>query len=178
MRLKKGEIAPPFLLKDFRGKEINSESFSGSPLMISFFRYAACPFCNLRVHQLIKAYEELNSKGLNMIAIFQSPSSSIAKYVGIQDPPFSIIGDPKMKLYQKYRLERSWLKFLMSSLNPLNSIRAIQKGLFKIDPEGPVDRLPADFLIDANGIIQHAYYAKTASDHISLIVVNKWLDQV
>ena len=176
MRLKIGERAPLFRVRDFKGKIIETDSFKGSALLISFFRYAACPFCNLRVHQMIRAFDRLHGKNLNIISIFQSPSSSISEYVGNQEPPFPIIGDPKLKLYKQYGLEQSWFKFLLSCLNPLNSIRAIQKGLFNIHPEGPVNRLPADFLVDGNGIISNAYYAKTAADHIPLSEVEKWLD--
>ena len=62
------------------GKVAHEYINKGKKVMLSFYRYAACPLCNLRVNDLINHYPDFNNKGLEMIAIFQSPTKSILKF--------------------------------------------------------------------------------------------------
>ncbi|HFB65643.1 MAG TPA: redoxin domain-containing protein, partial [Aeromonadales bacterium] len=48
MRLKKGDSVTNIVLPAIDGTEFNLESLQGKRYMLSFFRFASCPFCNLR----------------------------------------------------------------------------------------------------------------------------------
>jgi len=54
MRLQAGQPAPDFLRPDIGGKTIRLGDYRGRYLLLSFYRYASCPFCNLRVHELLQ----------------------------------------------------------------------------------------------------------------------------
>ncbi|MGE3610666.1 MAG: peroxiredoxin-like family protein [Bacteriovoracaceae bacterium] len=171
-KLKIGMKAPNIELVDWRGSTFNLENVSGKK-WIAFFRYASCPLCNLRVNEMIKRFEELTKSGLQIIAIFQSEPESVAKYVGKQEPPFLILCDPSENSYERYGLQASILG-MMSPKNMSKLISAMKSGFRPGKMEGSVTRIPADFLIDENNIIQEVYYGETIGDHIPFVRVLKF----
>jgi peroxiredoxin len=177
MRLKPETHAPSFDVIDYNGEEIAFSEYKGTKLFLSFFRYAACPFCNLRVHKMIKEYPKFEKKGLEFLAVFQSPSASIQEYVGKQEPPFPIVGDPGMQLYKQYGVEISYWSFTKMLFRFKDLFNSNKKGFFNLYPEGPIARVPADFLINENGIIDIAYYGKDSGDHIPFKLVESWLSK-
>jgi len=174
MRLKDGDEVKNFSLEDISGKQISLSDFKDKKLMLSFYRYASCPLCNLRVQQLIQIHDELKSKGLFLVAFFQSPKESIAKYVGKQDAPFSIISDPERKIYKLFGVEHSWLGYLRGGVS-LSMFRALWNGFMIGKMEGKKNLLPADFLID-NLKVKKAYYGKTISDHLPIDEIKEFLN--
>ena len=64
MTLKRNILAPLFNVKDVFGRTIDLNDYRDSKVLIAFFRHAGCPFCNLRVHELSKAHQELKAKDL------------------------------------------------------------------------------------------------------------------
>ncbi|MCK5140845.1 MAG: redoxin domain-containing protein, partial [Candidatus Heimdallarchaeota archaeon] len=77
MRIKEGQKAKDFTVKDIYGNEISLKDYKEKKLLLSFFRYASCPLCNLRVNQLATIFPKLDSKGLQILAFFESPKESI-----------------------------------------------------------------------------------------------------
>ena len=78
MRLKKGDKLTDLSLPSVKGNVFNIENIAGKKALISFYRFAQCPFCNLRIHELTKRYDELENK-LEIIAIFDSPLDHLIK---------------------------------------------------------------------------------------------------
>lgn len=145
-------------------------------MYLSFFRYASCPVCNLRVQKLIKNYASFSEKGLKIVAVFQSSSETIARYVGKQSAPFPIIADPEMRLYQLYGVESRW-----SGLFSVRVIRAalaaFGQGFAPGRMDGPLHRVPGDFLLTPEGRVAVAHYGRDIDDHLSLEVINAWLHE-
>ncbi|MFC1563982.1 peroxiredoxin family protein [candidate division KSB1 bacterium] len=176
MRLKNGNKAKDFEVSDIYDKSIKLADYKGKYLLLSFYRYASCPFCNLRIHRLIEIYEDLQSKGLEMAAFFQSPKESIMQYAGEQSAPFPIIPDPERNIYREYGIESSWSGMLKSMIFRLNDgFGAIRKGFLPGKMEGVKALIPADFLISPDQIIHKAYYGKDIGDHIPVDDIYKWL---
>jgi len=119
MKLSKGDTAIDFSVEDISGRLISLRDFRGKKLMLSFYRYTECIYCNLRIHHLVKRYDEFNAKGLEKIAFFQSSENQIEKYTGKLNPPFHIISDTQRKIYRIYGVEEY-------------SISGYIKGLFQI----------------------------------------------
>ena len=175
MRLKKGEFAKDFNVIDIFGNKISLRDYSGKKLMLSFYRYASCPLCNLRVHQLIQYYPKFHEKGLEMLAFFQSPRESILKYVGKQDTPFPIIADPNREVYDLYRVESS-LKGYLKGLKKTSAFSEARKLGFKGGKaEGKKTLIPADFLIGPDLRIEVAYYGKDIGDHLPIEEIERFL---
>jgi peroxiredoxin len=175
MRLKPGQKAPQFKTYDIGEEIIDLEALKGSKVLLSFYRYASCPLCNLRVHKLIQLFPELSANGLKIISIFQSLKESILQYVGKQDAPFPIVSDPSQKLYKLYGVETSWMGFAKGGLEVQKLMETTKLGFLPGKMEGDVNRIPADFLIDENGVIQTAYYGKDISDHLDESEIAKFI---
>lgn len=176
MKLKTGDMAKSFSAYDINGKEINISNYEGRKVLLSFYRYASCPLCNLRIHQLISKNDYFENKGLTLIAVFQSPKINIKEYVGKQDVPFSIIADPSMKLYRLYSVELSFIKMILGLFN-FSKLKAARMNNFKVGKmDGKLTRVPADFMINEEGKIDIAYYGKDISDHLPIEQIEEYLD--
>lgn len=171
--LKQGTNALDFEVLDYKGSVIKLSSFYDKKLLLSFYRYASCPLCNLRIHKLISNYEKYQVKDLVVIAFFESPAESIKKYVESQEPPFSLIPDPDRKIYKKYEVEKSLFKYIKGLLNG-KLLKAALLGFLPGKMENDKTMVPADFLIE-NGIIKEAYYGKDISDHIPFERIEEFL---
>ena len=91
MRIQPGQPAKNFTTEDMAGNTITLNDYAGQRVMLSFYRYAACPLCNLRVSHLIQHHASFIERNLNLVAVFQSPRESIRRYVGRQDIPFAVV---------------------------------------------------------------------------------------
>lgn len=174
MPLHQGDIAPEFQAVDMFGDAVRLADLRGRPILLSFMRYASCPMCNLRMREQVLAHERLSNDGLVMLAVFQSSAESMRQYVGRHEAPFALIADPDMALYRLYEVERGMAGLLAPS-NVVHAFRAFAKGFAPGRIEGPIDRLPADFLIGPDGRIDRAFYARSAGEHVPLADVERWL---
>ncbi len=160
-----GQLAPSFNAVTFKGEPINLEDFRGQKVWLAFHRWASCPLCNLRIKEVRARYKEFQDQGILMITVFQSPPENIANYVGKDDPPFAIITDPDLLLYDIYGVRPNWFGLFYPRLF-LRAIRGALAGYLSLTIDGPLAMIPADFLIDPEGLVWKAYYGQAASDHI------------
>ncbi len=175
MRLVEGQKAINFTVKDIFGNEVSLSDYKGKKLLLSFYRYASCPLCNLRVNDLIKQEPIFKKNGMEMLAIFQSPKESIKEYVGKQDAPFPIIADPTRKLYKLYGVETSVLGVFKALLKPEKFKDAKKKGFKPGTVEGAKSLIPADFIIDGNLNISKVYYGNDIGDHMPINMIMEFL---
>ena len=174
MRVKSGESAKPFRVEDIHGQSQSLQNYIDKKLLLAFFRYAACPLCNLRVHQLIQAYPSLKSKGVDILAFFESPKDKILKYVGTQDVPFPIVADPDREIYKLYGVESSVVGMMKGLLRVSDFSEAAAKKLMFFDPHNDIALIPADFLIQPDLTIHTAYYGKDIGDHLDLATIHQF----
>ena len=173
-RLLSGTAAIDFTKHDYLDNTIRFQDYKGNKILLSFFRGASCPFCNLRVNQLIKRHADFDKQNIQIIGIFASTQSEIAKYAGKQNPPFPIIPDPTGALYKSYRVESSQLGMLKSMMQPVKMWRVMTSGFFNMNAIADKPLIPADFLIDEKGIIQRAYYGSDFGDHLPIEDILTW----
>ena len=174
MRLSVGQAAPDFEVTDINtGKPITLADFRGHKLLLSFHRYAACPFCNLHIHELSKKYSEFEKQGLKVLALFRSGPDRTRDQYGSREVPFQIAADPKLSAYRAYGIEQSLFGMLVSFIHP-RGLYATLKGFFpgKIDAE--VRSLPADFLVAPDQKIARAYYSSNITQHLSLSEISEF----
>ncbi len=179
MQIQPGTLAPSFHVEDVFGTQISLKDYAGKRLLLSFFRNAACAICNLRVHGLIERYPAYHRSGLEILAVFESPRENILQYVGRQDAPFPIVADPQAHLYGIYGVEVSEDKVAktMSMPETQATIGAAAAQGFVLTPEAGsnFNRMPADFLIGPDLIVQHAHYADYVMDHLPVETVEHFL---
>lgn len=175
MRLKKGDKALSFETSDIYGNPIRLEDFSGKKILLSFYRFSSCPFCNLRVHELIQKYSEFENKGLVMLSFWQSSKEKILEDVGRQKAPFPLIPDPKENIYARYGVYASWWATLKVALHPQRIFQVVREGFMTLKKTGKANMVPADFLINPDLTIRTAYYGKHIADHLPISEIELFL---
>lgn len=166
MRLKSGIQVKDIRLPSIDGSMFNIESILGKPFMLSFLRFASCPFCNLRINELVKRFDEFGNE-FTIVAVFDSPLDNLVRHAEGHKAPFHILADESNKYYLEYGIEHSVLGMLKGMFFRMPKLlRGMGKGYIPKIIKGSLTTMPADFLIDSSGIIQVAYYGKDEGDHL------------
>lgn len=168
MRLQPQQSAPSFSAETVDGETITLEQFAGKPLLLMFHRYAACPMCNLRLHDFARRFPELHERGLEAVAFFHSPADAIRKHAGRKQYPFALAADPKFRVYRRYGVETSWPRLALSFALPSSYVdlaRALRHGYWGGRP-GQLAKMPADFLIRPDGHLHAVHYGSSIADHM------------
>ena len=92
MKLQKGDKITEINLPSIDGKNFSFNKIKGKKTLLTFYRFATCPFCNLRIHEIINRYEELG-KNFEMVAIFSSTREHLSKTMKKHNAPFTILAD-------------------------------------------------------------------------------------
>ena len=168
MKVDVGDKAIPISLPAIDGQPFTSDSLQGKRYLLSFFRFATCPFCNMRVHELVTRYDELGD-GLTIVAIFDSPLDNLQTHASEHHAPFPILADEKNTYYQQYGVQRSLLGTLKGGILrlPYSLYGMFVKGYFPWPIKGAMTTMPLDMLVDEQGVIQVAYYGTDEGDHLA-----------
>lgn len=175
-RLQTGDRAPSFAAQSLNGHDVDLERYRGRKLLLSFFRYGACPLCNLRMTFLIDAFPRWQEQGLDVIAIFESPQERLLETVASNPIPFPVIPDPERILYKQYGVTASWLGYVIGAFRVRSFRAAFQRGFHIGRGEGAIAQLPAEFLIGPDLTIERAYYGKDIGDHLPITEIDEWLE--
>lgn len=174
-QLNPGSPAPVFERTSVQGKKVSLDQYRGKKLLLAFFRYAGCPVCNFRMHELAEHYSQLQERNIEVIAVFESSNETLQAYLEDTKIPFAVVGDPELVLYQKYGVEKSVGKMLstMFKKQPKQDMKQ-GKALFdgkKYKRDGSQTRIPADFVIDPTGKLAQVHYGTYIGDHLPLTVL-------
>ena len=168
MRLKMGDEVKNIKLPAIDGSVFDTSRLRGRPFMISFFRFAGCPFCNMRVHELVKHYQSFGDD-FEIVALFDSPLQNLVRHIEGHKAPFPVLADEENQYYKEYAIEHSLSGVIKGmTLRMPTLIKAMCKGYIPTTIKGSMTTMPADFLIDREGIIQRAYYGQDEGDHLPL----------
>lgn len=173
MKIEKDVIAPVFNVKDVFGRVINLEDYKDKKVLLAFFRHAGCPFCNLRVHALMKVQEELKAHNLEMIFFFESKERVLLRSTFHKEiSPVPLISDPEKEWYDAYGLETSGYKSAMGHLQHFvqTTFKAKMQGLpvhSMADGES-IKTMPAEFLLDKGLVVKELHYCQRLTDRMAL----------
>jgi peroxiredoxin len=160
-------------LVDIHGQPISLHR-EGRLTLLSFFRDAACPFCNFRIYELTHRHAELAANGLDIVAVFSASQAQVLRFAGQRPRPFPLAADPTSSAHEIYGIERSlWRKWKAI----ITRVPTLLKGMRLVGLAGlnTGNLMPADFLIDERGRIVEAHYGRDAGDRISLQRVEELL---
>ena len=148
------------------GIQFTLDHVQGKRYMICFMRFAACPFCQMRLHQLITRWQELDDN-FTVITIFDSSLKNLQKHANKQHAPFSILADEQAIYYQQFAIKHSVSGMFKAMLfrMPTLLFAMMVKRYFPSSFKGSITTLPADFMIDEKGIVDSIYYGKDSGDH-------------
>lgn len=177
MQLQEGDAAPPFQLDDILGRPAVVPSGRSRNHLLSFFRNAGCAICNLRLAQLIERAPLYERLGLEVVAVFESSPDRVREQFQARAVPFPILANPQAELYDRYGVESSAEKVTLTMERPDTEavIQSAAEAGFLLTPEegSNFQRIPADFLIRTDGVIQIAYYGEFVFDHLPLDVIEE-----
>lgn len=146
-----GSIAPDFALPDASGALVRlSEQLNRGPAVVTFFRGAWCPVCNLQVAALLRALPAIRAAGGVLIGIH--PDSGHFPAAAL-DAGFLLLTDADQSVIRRYQLQ-----FSVPA-----EVRQIYLGDFDLDISGrnrdgswslPV---PATFVLDQAGRVRRRH---------------------
>jgi len=170
MALQVKQNAPDFNINDVFSNRISLYNYKGKKVYLAFMRFAGCPVCNLRVHELLKHADAFKAKNIDVVLVYESSIANLRMYLEDTAYPFTFVADPENTLYNAYGVERSWTKFLGSMFKGMIGKASAGDKLFKKKPEldGKINRLEAEFLIDENGRLAIAHYSEFLGDNVEI----------
>lgn len=174
MQLKQGEKAINFALEDIEGRRVFLHNLQGKKILLSFYRDAGCPFCNLRIYELTRYFGNFAEKNFVPVAVFNSAPETIRRYLGKRHRPFPMLADPDQRVFQLYGVAESWGKLFMGFFNVPRIASAFLKGFGpSLGAFNPL--LPADFLIGPDMTVHQAFYSQDAAAHIPIKDIEAFL---
>ena len=104
MKIQEGDHLEEISLPTIKGTHFSTQELHHKRYLLTFYRFASCPLCNLRIHQFIKRYDELN-KDFTMVAIFHSSSENLNRHMTRHQAPFPILADKDLHYFKKYQVD-------------------------------------------------------------------------
>ena len=149
-----GEQAPDFELPNALGKPVRlSEVLKSGPVVLSFYRGAWCPYCNLQLRGLHESLPHFRRLGAKLVTVTpQKPDKSLAqvKKDGYQ---FEILSDLDSSVMKAYRLH-----FVVPPELSELYIRNFRLDLAAFNGPGRYELpVPGTFVIDTSGTVRAAF---------------------
>ena len=133
-------------------------------------RYIGCTVCRYDVHLISQRYDEFKAKGAKVLVVMQSDQEHVKNDLKEIHLPFDIICDNEMNIYNELSiLPAESMQELGGGPDNLvllkaKGAKAAECGFKHGDYEGNEQQLPAMFIVNEEGIITYAHYAKNIMD--------------
>ncbi|KAL9185699.1 hypothetical protein ACHAXT_003476 [Thalassiosira profunda] len=164
-----GDVAPDFELEDGMGLKHKLSSYRGRKILLSFFRFAACPSCLYSIDMMKKQYEMLRKAGIVIICVFKSTPENIRKFASqtLGDAMLAL-SDKQGSVYKTYQVKKSTKSAIKSPIKTFLNRETLKpylhRGFFQDASVSGMRLLPADFLIDEDGVILDLFRAEKGSN--------------
>lgn len=177
--IKEGEQVKYFEAVDTKGTVMNPMSFRGEYLLISFLRGEKCPFCQLRLLDLLNNEKRLIEAGIDVYLLFHANNEDLVKSMEGLEPPktTSIIADPDLAIHNMYETKVSYLGMMKTFARIGKIIDTILHKVFSLADLGSPPVIPADFVINRKGEIVVVHYGKDFTDNLSVDHVISKIEQ-
>ncbi|MBJ04111.1 MAG: hypothetical protein CMB65_05380 [Euryarchaeota archaeon] len=167
--LKVGDDAPNLVLPAIDGTTFDMSAMKGKRVILTFFRFSTCPFCNIRINRILKRWNEF-SEDTVMVGVFDAKIGELTKRMKKHNPPFTIAADETYEHFKQNSVRKSFLRFMWGALrSPLTFMQATLKGYVPMTLSlSKMSIIPVDVLIDENGKVVDAHYCKDTVDHLPI----------
>ena len=143
MKLEPGMEAPGFSRPDQDGKLRSSDEFRGQGLVIYFYPKAFTPGCTTESCDFRDSHDRFLAAGYAVVGVSPDPADSLAKFREEYELPFTLLSDEDHSMAEAFG---AW---------------GIKKNYGK-EYEGLIR---STFVLDAAGLVEHAWYNVRAKDH-------------
>ena len=105
--------APDFSLQDINGTHLSLSALRGKVVILSFWA-TWCPSCKEEMPRLNKLYNEMKSRGLEIVAVSSDYSLGYLKdYLSDKNFNFTVLFDEKRAVTRQYRVPYLPVSFLI-----------------------------------------------------------------
>jgi peroxiredoxin len=96
--------APDFTLRDVNGKTVSLSSLKGKVILLNFWA-TWCPPCKAEMPSMNKLYNEIKSKGFEIVAVSTDNAlSPIKEFLVISRVDFTVLFDEKKAVSRQYKV--------------------------------------------------------------------------
>ena len=150
--LKVGDRAPAFRLPDTEGATVTSaELLANGPVVVTFYRGAWCPYCNMDLQAIEAAASQIRSLGASLVAISPQTPASSSKSQRDNALSFPILSDHGGEIAAafglRWRVEEE-LKAVMTAFK-------VDLAVFNGEPSWTLP-MPARYVIAPDGVIAYS----------------------
>lgn len=149
-----GTPAPDFSLPNAFGRPVRlSDLTARGPVVLTFYRGAWCPYCNLQLRGLKQILPYIENAGARLVAVTPQRPDKSREQVEADGYPFEILSDLDDRVMKAYNLH-----FQVPA--PLAALYRDKLGLDLAEYNGEgrtVLPVPATFVIDRRGVIRAAF---------------------
>jgi peroxiredoxin len=150
--LKVGDLAPSFILNDADGKPVSSvEILKDGPLIVTFYRGAWCPYCNMDLKAIEAVSPAYRANGASLVAISPQTAPNSRRSIRNNGLTFPILSDPGNETANQFGL-----RFKLPD-DLITLYKAMKNDLpgFNGDSSWTLP-MPARYLVATDGVIRYA----------------------
>ena len=85
----------------------------GKRVILTFFRFDSCPFCNLRIRRLVKRWNEFPEDTV-MIGVFDAALPALQKRMKKHNVPFTLVADETYQTFQDNGVRKSFFRAMIT----------------------------------------------------------------
>lgn len=149
-----GARAPDFSLPNAFGDPVQlSDLLAEGPVVLTFYRGAWCPYCNLQLRGLHQSLPQIKARGARLVAVTPQLPDKSRQQVEDDGYAFEVLSDLDDRVMQAYDL-------FFKVPKDLDTVYRERLGLDLAEYNGPNRRVlpvPGTFVIDRDGVIRAAF---------------------
>lgn len=169
-----GSRFPDFCLANAHNEMHNLDEFLASgPVVISFYRGAWCPYCNLEIKALQDSLPEIEATGARLIAITPQTPDKSDDQVTKDTLTFEVLSDIGNRLAKQCGLVFT----LPEKLRPIYAAWQIDIPDHNGDDSFELP-IPATYILDRDGIIRYAFVNMDYTQRLEPLVIIEQLSQL
>lgn len=142
-----GMPAPDFTLPDQSGTPVTLSDLRGHPVIVWFYPEALTEACQQQACDFRDRLPDLNRHGYRVLGISRDPVERLAEAQATDGIPYPLLSDEDLTVH------RAWGTF-----GDKNLYGRIVQGVRR-----------STFVLDADGVITHAFYNTKAKGHLSML---------
>ncbi|WP_034925742.1 thioredoxin-dependent thiol peroxidase [Gillisia sp. CAL575] len=148
IKLKVGDTAPQFSVKDQDGNIVNLTDFQGKKVVLFFYPKASTPGCTAEVCNLRDNWEQFQEKGYQILGVSADTEKRQSNFKNKYELPFPLLADEDKELIEAYGV---W--------GPKKFMGKEYDGIHR-----------TTFVIDENGLIEDIITKVKTKDHSAQIL--------
>ncbi|HEX9856405.1 MAG TPA: peroxiredoxin-like family protein [Acidimicrobiia bacterium] len=151
--LRAGDVAPMFTLPDAFGNDVSLEEvLAHGPAIVSFYRGAWCPFCNLELRALQRELAAVEEAGATLVAISPNRPDVSLGVIEAHELTYPVLSDHDNLIAKQFNLVYEMIP------EHVEYYRAHDRDIGAMnDTEAWELPVPATYVIDQDGVIRYAF---------------------